>query len=129
MIWACGATQGMPAARAEALLARDPVPTWDYDRLSARDGGGDDAARRIDPDGARDLGRHAGRVGRKDGSLVDRPGGAGVCLPEFLDHLNIGGEVELRAAQSAWQRQMKHPCVRQCFGSRGSSRVASISSA
>src|SRR5262245_25036383 len=77
---------GMPAARAEPLLARDPEPARNHDRFGSWGWGvRDHAARRVDPDRARDLRRHPRRVGRKDAALVDHPGSAGVCLPEFLD--------------------------------------------
>src|SRR5204863_597153 len=101
---------GVPAAGTETLLACDPVPTRDHDRLRARGRGvGDDATRRVDPDGARHLVWHPGRVGRKDTTLVNDPGGAGVRLPDLLDHLNTGGQVEFRTAQGAGQGQMEQP--------------------
>src|SRR5882672_5798394 len=107
---------GMSAACAETLLTRDPEPAWDHDRFRGRGRGvGDNTARRVDPDGACNLGRHPGRVGGKDAALIDDPGGAGVCLPEFLDHLNIRRQVKFRAAQSTWQCEMKHARIRQGF--------------
>ena len=120
MIWACGATQ--EACRQPVLKPCSPVTRYPPGTTTAcarRGGGvGDDAARRIDPDRARHLGRHPGRIGRKDAALVDHPGGAGVCFAELLDHLNISREVEFRTAQSAWQRQMEHAGVRQGFEER-----------
>ena len=104
----------MPAAGAETLAACDPVPARYDDRL--RRGGrgvGHHAARRIDPDRARHLVRHAGGVGRKNAALVDHPGGAGIRFAKLLDHLDIGGQVDLGTAQGAWQRHMEHPGVRQ----------------
>ena len=105
---------GMPAARAEALAARDPVPTRDDDCLCRRGGGvGHHTTWRVDPDRPCELVRHARGVGRKDAALVDHPGGAGICFPELLDHLNIGGQVDLGTAQGAWKRHMEHPGVCQ----------------
>src|SRR5881628_599060 len=109
-----GHPRGMPATRAEALAAGDPVAARDADRRSARGRTvGDDAARRVDPDRASDVARHSCRVGREDGALVDRPGGARVRLAELLDHLDVGRQVELGAAEGAWQRQVEQPGVRQ----------------
>src|SRR3989449_432628 len=109
-----GHPRGMPATRAEALAAGDPVAARDDDRRGARGRTvGDDAARRVDPDRASDVARHSCRVGREDGALVDRPGGARVRLAELLDHLDVGRQVELGAAEGAWQRKVEQPGVRQ----------------
>src|SRR5437016_9935232 len=109
-----GHPRGMPATRAEALAAGDPVAARDDDRRGARGRTvSDDAARRVDPDRASDVARHSCRVGREDGALVDRPGGARVRLAELLDHLDVGRQVELGAAEGAWQRQVEQPGVRQ----------------
>ncbi len=104
----------MPAAGAEALFASDPEATRDYHRLRTRARRiGHDAARRVDPDQARHIAWHACRIGRKDATLIDHPGGTGIRLAEFLDHLNIGGQVNFGTAQGAWQCQMEQPGVRQ----------------
>src|SRR5436309_12543328 len=109
-----GHPRGMPATGAEALAAGDPVAARDADRRSARGRTvGDDAARRVDPDRASDVARHSCRVGREDGALVDRPGGARVRLAELLDHLDVGRQVELGAPEGAWQRQVEQPGGRQ----------------
>src|SRR5438034_4789026 len=109
-----GHPRGMPATRAEALAAGDPVAARDDDRRGARGRTvSDDAARRVDPDRASDVARHSCRVGCEDGALVDRPGGARVRLAELLDHLDVGRQVELGAAEGAWQRQVEQPGVRQ----------------
>ena len=70
-----------------------------------------DAARRVDPDHARDVARHPRRVGREDRALVDDPGGAGVRFPQLFDHLDVGRQVELRAAQGARERQAEQAGV------------------
>ena len=117
---------GMPAARAETLAARDSVPAWHHDRLSGRGRGvGHHAARRIDPDRARHLVWHPGRIGGKDAALVDHPGGAGVCFAEFLDHLNIRRQVESQGSPgSVAVRDETCPAsARASKRGRGSSRV------
>src|SRR5207247_139936 len=101
-------------AGAEALATRDPVAARHHNRLGGWGGRVcDDAPRRVDPDRASHIARHPGRVGGKDRALIDRPAGAGVGLPELLDHLNVGRQVELRAAQGAWKGQMEQPGVGQ----------------
>src|SRR2546429_1404546 len=109
-----GHPRGMPAPRAEALAAGDPVAARDDDRRGARGRTvGDDAARRVDPDRASDVARHSCRVGREDGALVDRPGRARVRLAELLDHLDVGRQVERGAPEGARQREVEQPGVRQ----------------
>ncbi len=105
---------GVPATRAEALAAADPIAARHHDRLGrwhrrVRD----DAARRVDPDQASDVARHSRRVGREDRALIDDPAGAGVGFAELLEHLDVGRQVDLRAAQSARQRQLEQAGVGQ----------------
>src|SRR5262249_23966915 len=96
---------GVSAARAESLPARNAVPAWYHDCLSCgkrRVRGA--AAGRIDPDQASDVTRHPRRVGREDRALIDDPAGAGVGFPDLLEHLNIGRQIDLRAAQGTGKR-------------------------
>src|SRR2546425_286654 len=59
-----GHPRGMPATRAEALAAGDPVAARDDDRRGARGRTvSDDAARRVDPDRASDVARRLGLGG------------------------------------------------------------------
>ena len=102
------------AAGAEALAARHAIPAGHHD--GGRGGGrrvGDDGARRVDPDRPGDVARHARRVRRVDRALVDAPAGAGVGLAQLLDHLDVGRQVELGAADRARHREMEHPGVGQ----------------
>ena len=110
---------GVLAAGTEALVAGHAVSTGYHDCLCRRRRRvGDDAARRVDPDRARHLTRHAGRKGRKDATLVDNPAGAGVGLAEFFDDLDVSRQVEFRAPQGARQGHVEQPGVRQCLEER-----------
>ena len=110
---------GMPATGAEPLAARNAVPARHHDCLSCRKRRvRDDAARRIDPDQASDVARHPGCVGRENRALIDDPAGARVGFTDFLEHLDVGRQIDLRAAQGARQRQLEQARIGQRFEER-----------
>jgi hypothetical protein len=109
-----GEPAGMPATRAESLAAGDPVPPRHHDCLSCRKRRvRDDAAWRVDPDQARDVMRHPRRVGCEDRTLIDDPAGAGVGFTDLLEHLRVGGQIDLGPAQGPWKRQLEQAGVGQ----------------
>ena len=110
---------GMPATRAESLAAGDAVPARHHDCLSCRKRRvRDDAAWRIDPDQASDVMRHPCSIGREDRALIDDPAGAGVGFADLLEHLDVGRQIDLRAAQGARKRQLEQAGVGQRFEER-----------
>ena len=110
---------GVARAGAEALAPGDLVAALDGDGGgSGGRGVGDDAARRLDPDLAGEGRRDADGVGRPDAALVDAPGGAGVGLAKLLGDLDVGGEVELGAAELAWDQHVEQPGVRKLLEER-----------
>src|SRR5688572_624749 len=104
----------MPASRAEALTAGDTVPAGNGDRLRRRKGRvRDDAVWRVDPNQARDVTRHARRIGREDRALIDDPTGAGVGFADLLEHLDVGRQIDLYATEGARKRQLEQAGVGQ----------------
>ena len=105
---------GVSAAGAEALPSGDAIAARHHHRLGGRGRRvGHHRARRIDPDLARHLARHARGVGRVDRALVHAPAGARVGLAELLDHLGVGRQVDLAAADGAGHRHVKDAGVGQ----------------
>src|SRR6266536_708777 len=103
---AAAGAEPLSSAYARPALRRDCGP-----RPSARVRA--HATRRFDPDQAGDLSEHAGRVGREDTPLVDAPGRAGIGPSELLDHLDVGRQIELAAAQRARNQQPEQSGVGQ----------------
>src|SRR4030095_5200195 len=103
----------------ESLAAGDAVPARHHDCLSCRKRRvRDDAARRIDPDQASDVTRHPCSIGRENRALIDDPAGASVGFADLLEHLDIGRQIDLRAAEGAWKRQLEQAGVGQRFEER-----------
>src|SRR5437763_780175 len=99
----------MPATRAERLTTSDAESPGNDDGLCSRSGTVcDDAARRIDPDLSRYVGRHARGHRRERRALVDCPSGARVGFTDFLDHLYVRGEIDFASADVARHAEMEH---------------------
>ena len=105
----------VPAAGGEPPAPGDPDAALDRD--AAPGAGqfrppGEDAARRPE-----DLARHRrveiGRGHRAARILPERPGGAGLGLGDFFEHLDIGQRVQLGAAQRARQQQLEKAALDQ----------------
>ena len=104
--------RGVTAPRAEPLSARHAISAGDHTRGRRRQRRvGDDAARRVDPDGPRGVARHASGVRREHRALADDPGGARVAEAKLADDPHVGRQIQLRAPQRPRQEQMKEPGV------------------
>ena len=104
----------MPATRAEALAAGDPVTAGNHNSLGrCHRSIGDDAVRRVDPDRASDIARHLRGVGCEDRALIDEPAGARVRFAELFQHLHVGRQVDLGAADGTRNQQFEKTGGRQ----------------
>ena len=72
----------------------------------------DDRARHVDPDLPCDFARHPRGVGSEDRALVEAPARARIGLADLLDHLDVRRQVDLAAADRAWDRHVEQASVR-----------------